>query len=757
MFKLPRLIFLISVIMLLFAVELVMGCRSTSNEEPVIILTNSKGQKTMEFDVMDIVAGSFCRLRPDKRYDVRIMRSDGREISYSSFRSNRNGIISSSVLWWDIGVEYSDSRMGRLDLETPGNYKYSCELVCDKKPIAELQFRLRPIREAGAIIFSSDGKGNPLNGFLHEKEDVFATGKNFPPGSTVHIYVVQDRHSYESGGLISDRTKPIIMQLDNRQRDFTTQIITADRTKIGAYDLIVEYKHPDNFISYSDLIDSEFGVGFTVFKDGLPSPAHVEAELACQAPPQDQITGAVIGAPNPYYKDYFAEDEQVWVAVNPVAGGTNYSGQNARLYVVNHKTQTEWGNNNTLNDVSGGYETTVIQPGCANVNYTKVWDMAAIRDDGYDVIVDFPPFGSYDVGIDIIDKLDAKGFVVPSGWICLDSISFNYDSSSTNSDAINIRKNYTENVDVPEWKKTEKTQPAVYIKSKIVNINVVFSASTSVQTAEIGGTLIAGLMGDVNKQTVNFSGSGTKTVTFTLGNATPDSIKYFIQKWNWYYENVNSSGSPQSYFASTTNPICIILGQPQSPWTTSGQTEPWYEVFQKSCSWAMGETTFEGAAAQITHHLYNDCGGSYVYGPQYALGGTTGNFKLTLFLSNYPNIGLVNCYDMGKSQVIFSNVLGCTLTYKYKTPFGSLNCIKAVGKDWKCDEGFGNHGFGGIFKNNENYIFDACLKVDIDGDPANAPPGNASWLTDELWSSYRGKVMKDDYPQNPLDYSFSIF
>ena len=79
----------------------------------------------------------------------------------------------------------------------------------------------------------------------------------------------------------------------------------------------------------------------------------------------------------------FAPIEEVWVAVNLKAGGGNYASKQARIYVVPHKTT--WTDGDTLDDISSdNYEQVTIQPGCANVNYHKVWNNPTINE--YDVM-----------------------------------------------------------------------------------------------------------------------------------------------------------------------------------------------------------------------------------------------------------------------------------------------------------------------------------------------------------------------------------
>ncbi len=722
-------------------------CPQIPKEKPRVVWTDSKGEKVTEFAVLDAVHGSFSRLLPNRWYEIRVVRSDGREISYSSYSSDSRGVIPTTVLWYEPGVEYSESRVGILDLKRLYAYDYTCVISRGKVTVARVPIRFRSLNETGPIIYSSDRNGNPLNGYKQGKESVYISGLNFPSGKRIYIDLVRDRYAWDIGDRLEPlMERPRVIELDDGQGTFTTLLWPDSLNRIGSYDIILRFERADRFIDDREYIDSHYNVGFTVF--GAPS-LHIEEDLACQAPPYDHVTGNVIGAPSPIYKDMFAPVEEVWVAVNPRAGGGDYAGQSARLYVVNHMVESAWVDGVSLADVSGGFETAVIQPGCANVNYTRVWINPSIGD--YDVIVDFAPFGTYTGGTDIIDKLDASGFYVPSQWICLESVSFNHNTGSNLTDAINIRLNQTEDVVVPEWQKATKTYPAAYIKSKNITVRAVFSAGSGVDNCKIRAAVSYGSLGEVLQQTVTFPGGSSGSVSFNISGATPGQIKSFTQKWLWYVEDINGGGSPEALIGASKNRIYIMLAEPQSPWTTSGQTEPWIEVLQKSCWWAFGQTTPEGAAEKIQHYLYNNLGGYYQYGSQYT-SSTTGPFNMTSFLQNIPSIGDVNCYDMGKSLVAFSNVVGCNLVYKYSSPFGSLNCEKAIGRPWNCSEGFGNHGFGNIVDN----VFDACLTVDTDADPTSGPPYTETWMTNIPWNSYNSTVVKNATASTPVHYVFSV-
>jgi hypothetical protein len=626
-----------------------------------------------------------------------------------------------------------------------------------------------------------------LNRFFYQKEDVYLTGKNFPAGAKLYIHVVPDRLSWETGCKL-DAVSSMVHEVmaDEKRRDFTVLIASGTDLGIGAYDFIVEYETANGIIDGRDLIPGVYRVGFSISRSesypGSRLDTHVEAELACQAPPRDSSTGTVIGAPNPVYKDNFGANEEVWLAVDPYTAGQDYSNQAARLYVVYHQAEANWLDGATLTDVSGGYETVTVQPGSANVNYTRIWSSPTVREDGYDVVVDFEPFGIYDKGQDIIDSLDARGFVVPTLWVCLESISFDHDSSSNNADAMSIRMNRAEDVSVPEWVKAEESYPAAYIKNKTITVKAVFSAAAGVSGANIRAAAQSGYLGDVVQTAVSFSSGTSGTVSFQISANTPEAVRNFFQVWRWYCGNVNGSGSPEVHLADSSNKIFIVLAQPQTPWSTTGPREPWADAIEKACTWASGETTPEGAADKIARELFLNTGGlydTYSGAPAYTNNGGTGGFNLTAFLANIPDIGVVNCYDMGKSLVTFANAAGCGLSYRYSGPFGYLNCIYAIGRGWTNNpfcanpaydpnpivpedwssadgrSGFGNHAFGSIVDN----IFDACLTVDTDSNPDYGPPFTETWMLDEPWTGYKVKVVDDIPAYNtayPTTYTFNI-
>ncbi len=749
-----------------------------SGDDPAVVLTDSRGERAAGFAAFDTAFASFSGLRPNARHTIELVRSDGRVISRTTLTANRRGVIPTTAVWWDVGVVYppfggpsSDngpktgpsqhlrptaarekppgSRAGRLDEEALYGNEHALRILRGERPIRRWPL---PILDAPRpVIHASDAQGNPMNGFLHRRDDVYVTGRHLKPGRSYVVHIVPDRHDWRVGDRIDSLLpRPLVINLEPHQREFTRFILPWRPATVGAYDIVLEAWPYDGVLDRNDLVDGVYEVGFTVMIPLGPTLPHVATELACQAPPHDLVSGAVHGAPNPIYKDTFAPIEEVWVAVNPWAGGESAAGMAARIYVVDHRTEAEWSDGEPLADVSDDeYEETTIQPGCANVNYTRVWTDPAIREDGYDVVVDFEPFGVYDRGQDFIDHLDAEGFGVPALWVALDRLAFNHDDAAAASDAVNLRKNTTEAVVVPEWQRNLEAHPAAYLAERTVTVEAQLTAAPGVTSATLRAAVAGGELGALDPVTISFPTSGP--VSFQVSGPVPEAVGRFYQKWLWYVDDVNGSGSDEALIAGTRNRIYTVLAPPQAPWTTTGQTRPWTEALDRACVWAAGETTAAGAAAEVARHLYADTGGLYVYGPAYTSAWSE-VFHLTNFLSAIPHIGEVNCYDMGKSVTIFANLLGAGLDYRYSWPFGALHCEKAIGRNWFCGEAFGNHGFGSM----DGKVFDACLTIDGDGNP-DAFPHAETWMLDVAWSEYKLAVVEDPgEPGDPQTYSFDI-
>lgn len=127
-------------------------------------------------------------------------------------------------------------------------------------------------------------------------------------------------------------------------------------------------------------------------------------QLSTQAP-----VAPLPNAPDRVYPvDAFALGQDVWVAVPSVANGHDLSGTKARVYVMPHRASRDWTNGTRLLDASGGYEVISIRKGKAFDNYLMIW-AGAPRVGTYDIVIDFPPAGTFQRDTDLLDYGGSTG------------------------------------------------------------------------------------------------------------------------------------------------------------------------------------------------------------------------------------------------------------------------------------------------------------------------------------------------------------
>jgi hypothetical protein len=270
----------------------------------------------------------------------------------------------------------------------------------------------------------------------------------------------------------------------------------------------------------------------------------------------------------------------------------------------------------------------------------------------------------------------------------------------------------------------------------------------------------------------------------TSSSDLPDGVDKHEVELTWKYKVVSGDGSDHDCASvnPTTHDVYAVLAAPNSL-----QSQPWQEVLEIACDKASGETTAAGATRTIWDDFYNSAGATYDNKdglPHYCASpaSTDGNFKLTDWLDDYPSVGTVNCYDMGKAVAAFANALGCGTVYTYVYPFGYLNCVKPVGLGWTNNpfygdsppwdpnpivdgdanssdgrSGFARHGFTRLGGD----IYDASGgQVDDDANPDEAPHTARELDGDDTWSSdYDDRVIDDvpsSSPGTPANHSFGV-
>ncbi len=353
------------------------------------------------------------------------------------------------------------------------------------------------------------------------------------------------------------------------------------------------------------------------------------------------------------------------------------------------------------------------------------------------------------------------------------AIKFNHDSSALTADAINLRKNFTTAVAVPEWtsgKTLAIDSPAAYAiketQGNKITIRAKFTISPLAAThAEIkaeGG----GVLGALDPQIVNFANgvSVPEFVSFELRHHTigNDGIKLADITWNWKYRCCG--GSVWDPLETTHHRIYIILEEPKSPWKQQpfpDTQNPWTEALDYACVWAGGKKTRDDAATAITEQINANLGLVYdnaVGASHYTGGGSV--FELTQFLAYLKNgtgLGnIVNCTDCATITTTFSNLVGCDLHASRMgwnfnlTPFGGIGAASFGCPGLGC--GFSYHEVAWKGGNgNADPLFDACLRVDGDTNPW-APPYTEIFPVNIVFSTNPGAPLPLAVPFNAQSY-----
>ena len=322
--------------------------------------------------------------------------------------------------------------------------------------------------------------------------------------------------------------------------------------------------------------------------------------------------------------------------------------------------------------------------------------------------------------------------------IAIEAIKFNRNTGAATHDALNLRRNATGFISVPEWRRfvsvNPEDSPAAYAiePTKTVSIEASFSSTDpSIAWAEVR------VKNHVKGRAVQFTNGQSGFVRLDLVRLPfgRDHVGVWDVAWHWEYRL--GPQHPWRPITITRHRFYLVLDVPTDPWKQApynlANTQLlWTDVLDFACRWAEGATSKDMAAALVTQHVYAlgpaiityDCpgGGSSHY--------SWPNFDCTAFLDRLRGgIGngyYVNCSDCATIVSTFANALGCDL-WQSRMGWGfDLNALLGIGSSlWQpaCGwSGFSYHevAWEGACTASED-VYDACLRVDGDGDPTSAP------------------------------------
>ena len=342
--------------------------------------------------------------------------------------------------------------------------------------------------------------------------------------------------------------------------------------------------------------------------------------------------------------------------------------------------------------------------------------------------------------------------------VSLEAIKFNHDPGAATSDALNIRRNETEAVTVPEWRKgvsiLPDDSPAAYAIKEIGDRQITIQArfkcvepetstvkkcvDPETNTVEIRAVdptkslegRTGNALGEVVSRQIRFDSNGeTQFETFTLDciDLEKRGVSSSVTTWIWQYRVEDSDWCP---FTTTRHRVYTILEMPKCAWVQQpfdGRNPqlPWTEVLDYACEWAKGARDRDEAAARITKAVF-DLGQSLVVydsAPCYA---NFDNFDCTSLLSLFrDDRGMgqrFNCEDCATIVSTFANVLGCDLWQSQIGLGFNTHPIRLIGSAAFESTFFDYHEVA--WKDCcsfEDDLFDACMELDGDECPSEPP------------------------------------
>lgn len=324
--------------------------------------------------------------------------------------------------------------------------------------------------------------------------------------------------------------------------------------------------------------------------------------------------------------------------------------------------------------------------------------------------------------------------------IAVETIQFNHDPGSATHDAMNIRKNGTQTVILPEWRRfacvNPEDSPAAYsIKSTSgnkISIQATFSCTdASIHTVEIR------VPHHVRAKPVQFTGGLSGALTFDLIDppVSHGRVGVWDVDWRWEYRLPHHFHWHQ--MGTTRHRIYVVLNIPTAPWnqapfTAANLQLPWTEALDRACEWARGAHWEDRAAEMITESVYAlghgvvtyDCPGGGA--SHYSFSG----FDCTAFLdrlrAGFGNGIYVNCSDCATILSTFANLVGCDLWQSRMGYSFALNPILAIGSStWQTACGWFAFNYHEVAWEDActsaDDVWDACLVVNGSANPTGPP------------------------------------
>jgi len=420
-------------IALLFA-----GCASFPNAQRPAPVTavDSGGRPLTELQTGSSLEIAARDLDPRTSYEFMVtLDNEETPISFARLTTDARGRVPQFVLWYQSGVIGCATRKAdearRLKFRSFDEAEHALAgrtLRVRARPsnreskdakTFELALPIKPRKSA--MVYPSDKDGCLVNSLETSKSDLYVSGRNFTPGETISLSVVENQRAWYVGDQVTDLTgasaapAPEHVTADANGR-FTTRVWDATNEARGTYDIVAQRSNRTRDLSHLDIHDIvSYGsdTGFIFYLYYPPGGTYM-----------DLAGRTVNGFPYFEYADSFADtNDTVWAAVDPTYVPVGHpGGQYAGFIVVNHRTPAQWIANTAIADISQNNQIEVmpVKGGCINVSETPIWP-APVADGQYDVVVDFGASpaanaaswasdGTYDASVDFLDGGIQVGF-----------------------------------------------------------------------------------------------------------------------------------------------------------------------------------------------------------------------------------------------------------------------------------------------------------------------------------------------------------
>lgn len=374
-----------------------------------------------DLEVGDSLSVELTGARPGSTVEMLLQDGRGREWSYSRVHSDRRGNVPRTLFWYQSGVIGTTAR--RVDFRPDPSFltfddaerffaDNDLRLTVrerDGRILATRDFRPRPRKSA--FVYPSNAAGVLENAINARDESLYVTGRNFPAGATVQLFLVPNRFGWNVNNLF-EATVAKTITLGAGETGFTAQVLAAGAQIPGTYDIIARVGNDTTpVVQAADVISFGEDTGVVLYYIIINNNVVIES------------AGRMAGSPAYFeFSNYFEKGEDVYGAVDPTDVPAGHTGGNyAAHWTVADQPPAYWdGANPALVDVSGdGPEIHRVKFWCINGTRVKLWSAAtqpaAIAP--YDVIVDFGAAPANDAASFVMDNTYNKSLDFIDGYL----------------------------------------------------------------------------------------------------------------------------------------------------------------------------------------------------------------------------------------------------------------------------------------------------------------------------------------------------